>query len=491
MQAQTELNSVSSPIVLEAGLDAARGVSPVGTLSGTLKDRLYDCLPAGRYALSGLLRLVDVVETEAVPTAAVECHAQPRLLVNPAFVAQHAATPEKLMMLVLHEIHHVLLGHTRRLAGPTPADNFVFDAVINALLCRLFPQPAYTALFRDFYPDDALPACLLRPPEGWDPRVRIVPVPPALQARGMGPARQVYTSLYSPEGASYEDVRHVLRAFLQRHARRLEGVRLLGDHEGGPGGSSASSQGGGASASADAFAQGVADIVSRWPSPPEPLKGVSLDDMLRDSAVRIHRVPSARRLLRELITRVAAGGTARRGARRWVSAPLPIETPIPTPDRRATTLRALGAAPLLFRSEVEARQRLPVQERVHVYVDVSGSMEAIKGPLYGAVLDCEALVHPQVHLFSTQVAEVTPAQLRAGICRSTGGTDIQCVTRHMARHRVRRAVLLTDGWVGNAGPVGVGVLQAARIGVGYLGDCIDEGALAPYADATVRLPIGG
>ena len=118
-------------------------------------------------------------------------------------------------------------------------------------------------------------------------------------------------------------------------------------------------------------------------------------------------------------------------------------------------------------------------------------MEGVKGPLYGAVLDCEALVHPQVHLFSTQVAEVTPAQLRAGICRSTGGTDIQCVTRHMARHRVRRAVLLTDGWVGNAGPVGVGVLQAARIGVGYLGDCIDEGALAPYADATVRLPIGG
>jgi hypothetical protein len=472
MQAQTELTSGAL----------------AGPLSSTLKDRLYDCLPAGRYALSGLLRLVDVVETEAVPTAAVECHAQPRLLVNPAFVAQHAATPEKLMMLVLHEIHHVLLGHTRRLAGPTPADNFVFDAVINALLCRLFPQPAYTALFRDFYRDDAFPACLLRPPEGWDPRVRIVPVPPALQARGMGPARQVYTSLYSTEGASYEDVRHVLRAFLQRRACRLEGVRLLGDHEGG---SNASSQGGGASASADAFAQGVADIVRQWPAPPDPVKGTSLQELLRDSRLQVHRPPGVRRLLRDLISRVARGGAEQRSVRRWVPAPLAVETPIPVPDRRAATCRALGLTPLLYRGEVPALQRLPVQERVHVYVDVSGSMEAIKGPLYGAVLDCEALVHPQVHLFSTQVAEVTPAQLRAGICRSTGGTDIQCVTRHMARHRVRRAVLLTDGWVGNAGPVGVGVLQAARIGVGYLGDCIDEGALAPYADATVRLPIGG
>ena len=88
------------------------------TAVASLKDRLFDCLPAGRYALAGLLRLVDVVETDAVPTAAVECHAQPRLLINPAFVAQHAATPEKLMMLVLHAIHHRGLGlHNKVLSG--------------------------------------------------------------------------------------------------------------------------------------------------------------------------------------------------------------------------------------------------------------------------------------------------------------------------------------------------------------------------------------
>jgi hypothetical protein len=105
------------------------------------------------------------------------------------------------------------------------------------------------------------------------------------------------------------------------------------------------------------------------------------------------------------------------------------------------------------------------------------------------VLDCQALVNPKVHLFSTQVAEVTPAQMRAGVCRSTGGTDIQCVARHMARHKVKRAVVLTDGYVGQAGPAGAQWLKSARLGVGYLGDFIDERPLAPYADATVRLPI--
>jgi hypothetical protein len=59
----------------------------------------------------------------------------------------------------------------------------------------------------------------------------------------------------------------------------------------------------------------------------------------------------------------------------------------------------------------------------------------------------------------------------------------------MAQHKVRRAVVLTDGYVGDAGPAGASVLKAARLGVGYLGEYIDERPLAPYANATVRLPI--
>jgi hypothetical protein len=68
--------------------------------TSTLSEQILDVFPSGSYALSGLLRLLDIVETESVPTAAVECLAQPRLLINPTFVATHAETPEKLLMLV-------------------------------------------------------------------------------------------------------------------------------------------------------------------------------------------------------------------------------------------------------------------------------------------------------------------------------------------------------------------------------------------------------
>ena len=53
-----------------------------------IAERILDAFPSGSYALSALLRLMDIVESTEVPTAAVECRAQPRLLVNPEFLAQ-------------------------------------------------------------------------------------------------------------------------------------------------------------------------------------------------------------------------------------------------------------------------------------------------------------------------------------------------------------------------------------------------------------------
>ena len=64
-----------------------------------IAERILDTFPSGSYALTALLRLLDIVESTSVPSAAVECLIQPRLLINPDFVARHAQTPEKLLML--------------------------------------------------------------------------------------------------------------------------------------------------------------------------------------------------------------------------------------------------------------------------------------------------------------------------------------------------------------------------------------------------------
>ena len=109
-------------------------------------------------------------------------------------------------------------------------------------------------------------------------------------------------------------------------------------------------------------------------------------------------------------------------------------------------------------------------ERVHVYLDVSGSIGELKGPLYGAVFDSREFVHPQVHLFSDAIHDISISQLRKGVCKTTHGTSIDCVAEHIQKQRVRRAVLITDGFVGK--PVGMhrDTLAAIKLGVCYQQD---------------------
>jgi hypothetical protein len=142
-----------------------------------------------------------------------------------------------------------------------------------------------------------------------------------------------------------------------------------------------------------------------------------------------------------------------------------VMSPLPAVERRGVVLRALGNPPLLHRHELGLPRRLRGGERVHVYLDVSGSIGDLKGALYGAVLDCQQFVHPVVHLFSTEIADVTIGGLRRGECRSTGGTSIECVAAHMAKHRVKRAVLITDGFVGRPAGAIEATLANARVGV--------------------------
>ena len=144
-------------------------------------------------------------------------------------------------------------------------------------------------------------------------------------------------------------------------------------------------------------------------------------------------------------------------------------------------MRNLGWPPLLHTNSIPCSQQGHdrLSERVHVYVDVSGSIGGLKGALYGSVIDCGDMVHSRVHLFSTEVHDVTLKQLRQGVCHTTGGTDINCVAGHMRRHSVRRAVLVTDGYVWQATQPNRNTLSDVRLGValctaestrGYLGE---------------------
>ena len=168
------------------------------TPEGAITDRIWNAVPVSQQAFFKLLSLLEIEITPQVPTACVTLGTRSKLRINPDFVARHCQTDQRLVMLVLHELFHVLLGHTRLYERVTPVQNWAFDAVINSHLCLLFPDSAHTSLFRRLYKPDVFPEALLRPPEDWNT--------PWVRWHLQGEALQAHKALYTESSATYEEL---------------------------------------------------------------------------------------------------------------------------------------------------------------------------------------------------------------------------------------------------------------------------------------------
>jgi len=450
--------------------------------SRALTERIWNAMPVTQQAFSKLLGLLDIEASTEVPSACVTLGARSRLLVNPDFVARHCATDAHLVVLVMHELFHIVLGHTRLYERATMAHNIAFDAVINSHLCLLFPDPGHTGLFRGLYRPDVFPEALLRPPDGWGTgRVRW---------RLKGRAGAVHRALYTESSATYAELLELLRDVLGEAGAGPAGT-------GSPGGEGAEQDGtvllgnhGDEGEIIDpALLREVRGIVAEWPM--EELRSgrdQGGDEQRNRIALRRARreaVGVIRRALLPLLDRGYGGRGPAQVDIGKVDAALPYRT---QPDRRAEVRAALGQEPFLFQASLQAPtvERL---DRAHVYVDVSGSMDGVLPLIYGALLPLKGYLHERIHLFSTEVRDIDPVQLARGEVSTTLGTDIDCVTGHMLEHGVRRAVLITDGWVGEVPSEHAARLRRrkARINgvVTYSGD---PSFVAGLAGRAYRLP---
>ena len=116
-------------------------------------------------------------------------------------------------------------------------------------------------------------------------------------------------------------------------------------------------------------------------------------------------------------------------------------------DRHAAVRDAIGETNLFYKATLVDRGFTHF-EKVHVYVDVSGSMDGVLPHIYAALLPLRSYLSERIHLFSTEIADITPRQLSRGDIDTTCGTEIQCVTEHIINNRVCTALIITDGWVG-------------------------------------------
>jgi hypothetical protein len=164
-------------------------------------------------------------------------------------------------------------------------------------------------------------------------------------------------------------------------------------------------------------------------------------------------------------------------------------------DRHAFSREAMqGAAPLLYRDEGRhTRPRWLPQDTAHVYIDVSGSMSEALPWLAAAMDPLQRRGLCRLYAFSTIVDPVKKGALADGKVKSTGGTDIRCVCKHMLGFpknlTPRKVVILTDGMTGTPTKADADALKARRVCV-HVG--VVEGGthedLASFAKSMETLP---
>jgi len=124
-------------------------------------------------------------------------------------------------------------------------------------------------------------------------------------------------------------------------------------------------------------------------------------------------------------------------------------------------------------------------------MDVSGSMSEAIGYIATALKERHKDGDVKLYAFSTVVDEVTPQKIKQGI-KNTFGTDINCILNHLTsmdkKKRPKKALIVTDGFVGKANPLSLNNLKGLKFIVGLTTNGID-GELKSLGADIYRLPL--
>ena len=417
-------------------------------ISRELRRRVLNVLPAATYQMDRFLSLVDITVDETTETAAMECGPQPVMHLNREFVETRCQRDEHLMMLVMHEIYHLILGHTRLFPRTTRAHNIVFDAVINALLCQQFRDPLYTQFFTRLNSEKRFPGRLLRPPKGWPEKMEFAP-------KASENERKVLQLLYGPRAntVTYHEIMQLLEQELNEE--NAASGTLIGDH-GGENGEGAGDTVG----QDDPLVVGVLrKTTANWPTESNPSTGRAETGHILDWLLPKARTPRSEFLqaLAGLLRKASVLPASPQTPYAWKRQPstLSSQTAVYNLHDRTVESRTLmyGEMPVLFATQIaSSRLRWTPRDITHIYLDVSGSMSAELPWLVGALEPFSRRGLCRIYAFSTVVSEVKRGEDFGKKIKNTYGTNINCVFAHLLGFpRAKtpgKIVVITDGYTG-------------------------------------------
>ena len=388
------------------------------------------------FAVRAVLKVLQVEFTETVPTLAVTCETRPRLLVNLAFLKKHCRTDQHVKAVICHEFLHVLLRHTERIAGFSPAEHVAFDAVINAIIHRELGDD-YSEFMSRYYAKEKGVRRLLRPPTRTERT-------PGFGSRS--PLMGAWVSLYNGLLIA-DDIADLAKDVLDVKTVPSTGTVLIGGHD------HTEFVGELPEVLQEALDQALKSMngCGIWRSPKE--RGVGANAYRAAIPGVSEGVQRWRRETLEVLRRHLVPDPK---AVRHDTRPLHFTVPVLSPGDRRATLRALWS-PLLPEALWSTEQRLR-SGTAQVYLDVSGSMNAEMPLIIGLLARLGSFIRKPLWAFSDVVAKAKIVNGRL-LADTTGGTSMACVLEHIAETRPAAAVVVTDGYIETLSP---GLLAGVR-----------------------------
>ena len=404
---------------------------------------LQELIDENPFAIRAALRILKVEYTAEIPTLAVTCEERPRMLVNLAFLGEHAKTETQAKAVVVHEFLHVLLRHTEGRQPLTRARHLAFDAVINAIIHRQYGE-AYSSMMANYYAHSTGLQKLLRPMNkvelSWL-HANPVKVPQWAEAwSGLYAGRLIADDIESLAETFGRQILTVSKRessgpfTLASDGSDLSDYSdLLGNHDD----LGREVEGELVQAIESAIKQMNGEGI--WRSPRDRGIGGPMVDALF-AATRAPVLAWEARTLALIRRHITPDRQSRARREELWSYRIPVLSPA---DRRAF-LKARWS-PFLPESAWEG-QRTTREGTAQVYLDVSGSMDT-EMPMVIALLNrLGRHIRRPFWAFSDKVA---PAVIDGGKLRTstTGGTSMQCVLEHVAKTRPDAAIVVTDGFI--------------------------------------------
>jgi len=369
------------------------------------------------------------------PTAAIGLRGfRTFLFVNPDFIAESASTPVKFATLLMHEIMHHLLGHTKE----PKMDIYracACDAVINATLSRLHPM--FGLLPEDYYSGEEMPAKFLRPGSLVDyADDESIHRYAALWLPGIYGKKSGMDDSYLNEIDGYSEF------FRKRTNGSVKNIVLFGTHNLGREESAKHKE-----KQIIMPAETVSGIQKEILAAIVPENGVAggycekifemqvnkaeaaeITEDAREKMMKELRINAVRKVLDVFEVRNNA-------AERTVILPFEI-------SRREIAMFGAGIYPAYF----SVKKEYGSYKEAFVYIDVSGSMFGEIEFVYSLLTALKEFLMPKIFNFSNKIVEITREDLMDGNIFSTGGTDFNCVCSHFLEQNAQKALIITDGY---------------------------------------------